>query len=163
MDTVWQDVRYAVRTWRNAPGFVAVVIVTMALGIGANTVVFTVINTVFLHPLPVNNPSELVSVGTSSYPNLRDFRERNQVFTSLAGHTAPVPLTMLRGTTPERVFAEFVTGDYFTTLGLAPVRGRFFARARMLFRVRAPSSFSRTEHGNEGSAATSISSAKRSI
>jgi putative ABC transport system permease protein len=126
MDTVWQDVRYAVRTWRKAPGFVAVVILTMALGIGANTVVFTVINTVFLNPLPVGNPSELVSVGTSSYPNLKDFRERNQVFTLLAGHTAPVPLTMLRGTSPERVFAEFVTGDYFTTLGLDPVRGRFF-------------------------------------
>ena len=126
MDTVWQDVRYAVRTWRKAPGFVAVVILTMALGIGANTVVFTVINTVFLNPLPVGNPSELVSVGTSSYPNLKDFRERNQVFTSLAGHTAPVPLTMLRGTSPERVFAEFVTGDYFTALGLHPARGRFF-------------------------------------
>ena len=80
-----------------SPRIYAVVILTMALGLGANTVVFTVINTVFLHPLPVNDPSELVSVGTSSYPNLRDFRERNRVFTSLAGHTAPVPLTMLVG------------------------------------------------------------------
>jgi predicted permease len=140
MDTVWQGVRYAVRTWRKCPGFAAIVIATLAFGIGANTVVFTVINTVFLNPLPVVQPSDLVSVrttnrgGTSasdealpiSYPNLKDFRERNHVFTSLAGHTAPVSLTMLRGTTPERIFAEFVTGDYFRTLGLRPVRGRFF-------------------------------------
>ncbi len=140
MDTVWQDVRYAVRTWRNAPGFTAIIILTLAFGIGANTVVFTVINTVFLNPLPVAHASELVNVRTTNrggtpesgealaiaYPNLKDLRERNQAFTSLAGHTAPVSLTMLRGTTPERMFAEFVTGDYFTTLGLQPAQGRFF-------------------------------------
>jgi predicted permease len=62
-----------------------------------------------------------------AYPNLKDFRERHQAFASLAGHTAPVPLTMLRGSTPERIFAEFVTGEHFTTLGLQPVRGRFFS------------------------------------
>jgi putative ABC transport system permease protein len=140
MDTLWQDAQYALRTWRNAPGFTTIVILTLAFGIAANTVVFTVINTVFLNPLPVTGASELVSVratnrGSSatsgealqiSYSNLKDFRERNQVFTSLAAHTTPVSLTMLRGTTPERMFAEFVTGDYFTTLGLHPARGRFF-------------------------------------
>jgi len=66
MDTVWQDVRYAVRMWRMAPGFTAIIILTLAFGIGANTVVFTVINTIFLNPLPVAHASELVNVRTTN-------------------------------------------------------------------------------------------------
>jgi predicted permease len=138
METLWQDLRYGIRSWGKAPGLTAIVIVTLAFGIGANTTVFTVINTLFLNPLPVRDASELVVVRTVSgdassgealplsHPNLVDLQARNQVFTSLAGHTLPMPLTLLRGNAPERVFAELVTGNYFETLGLSPARGRFF-------------------------------------
>src|SRR5712691_382722 len=101
MNTIWQDVRYSLRAWRKAPGFTLVVVLTLAFGIGANTTVFSVINTLFLNPLPVMRPSELVVVRTLdagarsntalpiSHANLKDIRERNQVFENLAGHSAP--------------------------------------------------------------------------
>jgi predicted permease len=138
METLWQDLRYGIRSWGKAPGLAAIVIVTLAFGIGANTTVFTVINTLFLNPLPVARPSELVVVRTVSgngasgealpisHPNLMDFNARNQVLQSLAGYTAPMGLALLRGNAPERVFAELVTGSYFDTLGLRPAQGRFF-------------------------------------
>ena len=66
MDTLWQDVRYAARMWRKAPGFTAIIILTLAFGIDANTVVFTVINTIFLNPLPVAHASELLNVRTTN-------------------------------------------------------------------------------------------------
>jgi len=141
METLWQDLKYGVRTWLKTPGLTTIAVLTLAFGIGANTTVFTVINTLFLNPLPVARPSELVVVGTVnrgadsseglpiSHPNLVDFRTRNQVFQSLAGHSSPMGLTMLRGNAPERLFAELVTGNYFDTLGLQPTRGRFFLRS----------------------------------
>jgi hypothetical protein len=96
-----QDLRFAGRTMRKNPVFVLFVMLTLGLGIGANTTVFTLINTVLLHPLPVPNSSELVSIGDSeeartarsaaplpiSYLNLKDYRARNGVFGSLAGYT----------------------------------------------------------------------------
>ncbi len=138
METLWRDVKYSVRLWRKAPGFTSIVVLTLAFGIGANTTVFSVVNTLFLHPLPVDRPGELVTLRTVdastrssealpiSYPNLRDISDRNQVFESVAGHSSPTILTLLDGTTPQRLFGEVVTGNYFATLGLRPVRGRFF-------------------------------------
>jgi putative ABC transport system permease protein len=138
METILKDLRYGVRAWLKAPGFTFVVVLTLACGIGANTTVFSVINTLFLNPLPVDRPAELVAVRTVdagarsndalpiSYPNLQDFRGRNQVFEQLAGHSAPTALTLLDGDTPQRLFGELVTGDYFQTLGIRPERGRFF-------------------------------------
>jgi predicted permease len=141
---LWQDLRYAVRTLRKSPAFAAFVILTLALGIGANTTVFTVINTVLLHPLPVKSASQLVAVDTLaanaasrsgrllpvSYLNLEDLREKNQVFLNLAGYTPPMPMTLTLSTTAsagsERIFAELVTANYFETLGLRPIMGRFF-------------------------------------
>jgi predicted permease len=140
MDTLWQDVRYGLRTWIKTPAFTAVLVLTLAFGIGANATVFTVINTLFLNPLPVANQQELVIVRTATHgadaasgealpvsrPNLMDLRERNQVFQSLAAHTQPMPLTMLVGNAPVRIFAELATADFFDTLGVRPVKGRFF-------------------------------------
>ncbi|HEU4688138.1 MAG TPA: ABC transporter permease [Vicinamibacterales bacterium] len=138
METFWRDVRYGVRLWRKTPGFTSIVVLTLAFGIGANTAVFSVINTLFLHPLPVDRPGELVAVRTVdastrstealpiSYPNLRDISDTNLVFESVAGHSAPTTLTLLESNTPRRLFGELVTGNYFTTLGVRPVRGRFF-------------------------------------
>lgn len=136
----WRDLRYAARTMRKNLPFVAFVVATLALGIGANTTVFSVINTLILNPLPVPHASGLLALSGReskttaksaaelpiSYPDLRDFQARNEVFASLAGYTAPGTLTLDAGGAPERMFGEYVTANYFPTLGLQPARGRFF-------------------------------------
>jgi predicted permease len=138
-DNLWRDFRYGVRSMRKSPVFVAFVVVTLALGIGANTTVFTVLNTLILNPLPVREPGMLAGIagaqtGASnggalfpiSYPDLEDYRAQNAVFDSLAAYTSPRPVTHQDGSASEVVFAEIVTGNYFGTLGLAPSAGRFF-------------------------------------
>ncbi len=135
----WRDFRYALRSMRKNPLFVAFVILILALGIGANTTVFTVINTLVLNPLPARNSGELAGVaGTEansskagaqfpiSYPDLKDYQTRNAVFDSLAGYTSARVLTRHEGGAPEVLFAELVTGNYFKALGLTPSAGRFF-------------------------------------
>jgi predicted permease len=139
LDGFWRDFRYAVRSMRKSPVFVAFAVLTLALGIGANTTVFTVLNTLILNPLPARNPGELASIagaeadpsktGTPfsiSYPDLKDYQARNAVFDSLAGYTSPRVLTHRDGGSTEVLFAELATGNYFATLGLAPSAGRFF-------------------------------------
>src|SRR5512138_3708916 len=98
METLWQDVRFALRTIRRNPGFTAVAVLSLALGVGANTTIFTLLNAALLAPLPVERPSELVAVYTSdqagigglgnqgpmSYPNFKDFRQRNTVLSDMA-------------------------------------------------------------------------------
>jgi hypothetical protein len=140
IEDLWRDVRYAVRTMRKSPMFVLVVVVTLALGIGANTTVFTVINTLILNPLPVPDSSGLEAVGAAkvestsnssaplpvSYADLKDYQAANGVFRSLAGYTSPRPLTWHTGAASQGMFGELVTGNYFSTLELHPVRGRFF-------------------------------------
>jgi predicted permease len=135
-----KDLRFACRTMRKNPVFVLFVMLTLGLGIGANTAVFTLINTVLLHPLPVPNSSELVSIGDSepartaksaaplpiSYLNLKDYQVRNGVFGSLAGYTTPRPVTFETEKGSERLFVELVTGSYFSALGLDAAKGRFF-------------------------------------
>ena len=138
METLWHDVRFATRQFRSAPGFTAVIVFTIALGIAANTTVFAVINTLFLNPLPVGRPHELVTVRTTvegtppgealaiSRLNLEDIRARNVVFQDLAGHSSPMVLGLTGGDTPQRLFGEIVTGNYFDTLAIVPSLGRFF-------------------------------------
>jgi predicted permease len=139
IEGLWRDFRYAARSLRKAPGFACFVVLTLALGIGANTTVFTVLNTLIVNPLPVPQPGRLAGIAESdsgtvksaapfaiSYPDLRDFQVRNTAFESLAGYTAPRPVTRRDGGTAQVVFAEFVTGNYFATLGLKPAAGRFF-------------------------------------
>src|SRR5213595_3609770 len=113
VDTLWRDVRFGARTLRKSPGFTAVVVLTLALGIGANTTVFTVINTLLLNPLAIEKPSDVKAVYTNSnagsllltsYPNLQDYREKNEAFRSLAGYTPPILLTMTKGAGSEHPF-----------------------------------------------------------
>jgi predicted permease len=135
----WRDFRYAMRSMRRSPVFVTFVVLTLALGIGANTTVFTVLNTVILNPLPVRNPGELAGIAGAeadrskaptpfpiSYPDLKDYQAQNAVFDSLAGYTSPRPITHQEAGAPEVLFAELATSNYFTTLGLTPSLGRFF-------------------------------------
>ena len=137
---LWQDLRYAARLLRKAPGFTAVAAFTLAVGIGANTAVFTIINTLLLNPLPVENSSAPVAINTTqakrtaqsdefqlmSFPNVKDFRERTHCFSSLAAHSNPMAITMTDTAAPHRIFVEVVTANYFDTLGLHPFMGRFF-------------------------------------
>src|SRR5580704_16213073 len=139
-DDLWRDIRYALRTMRKSPMFVVFVVLTLALGIGANTTVFTVINTLILNPLPTPNSSELFALTTAdaaggsrsgpplpiSYADLKDYQAKNEVFRSLAGYSPSRLVTWQAGGASERMFAEFVTGEYFSTLGFKPAKGRFF-------------------------------------
>jgi predicted permease len=135
-----QDLRYAARMLRKTPGFTTVVALTLALGIGANTAVFTIVDTLVLNPLPVEKISELAAVNTTqqkktaqsgdpqlmSFLNVKDVRERTHSFSSLAGHSNPMAITMTDAGEPHRIFVEVVTANYFDTLGLKPFLGRFF-------------------------------------
>ena len=137
---LWRDLRYTWRTVRKSPTFAVFVVLTLALGIGANTTVFTVINTLVLNPLPVPKSSELVAVATAeakttskssmplpiSYTNLKDYEAKNEVFERLAGYTSPGTVTYNAAGISQRMFSELVTGNYFSTLGIQPAKGRFF-------------------------------------
>ena len=135
-----QDLRYAGRMIKKSPGFTAVAALTLALGIGANTAVFTIINTLLLNPLPVDKISELAAINTTqakmtaqsgdlqllSFPNIKDFRERSHSFSSLTAHSSPLAITMTDTAEPRRIFVEMVIANYFDTLGIHPFMGRFF-------------------------------------
>jgi predicted permease len=140
VDDLRRDLRYAGRTLRTNPLFVLVVIVTLGLGIGANTTVFTVVNTLILSPMPVRAPSELMAVasvastGTAqantlmplSHPNFTDYRAQNTVFTGLAGYTPMRALTWQVHDASQPLLSEFVTGNYFPLLGVETAMGRTF-------------------------------------
>ncbi len=130
------DFRYALRTLVNAPAFTLVVVLTLALGIGANTAIFSLTDQVLLRMLPVKSPEQLVVLdgpgpfrgrtfnnGTFSYPMYRDFRDRNTVFDGVVARF-PAPLTLLANGQAERVQGELVTGNYFDVLGVRAHIGR---------------------------------------
>src|SRR5574338_735232 len=136
-----QDLRYAVRTLARTPGFTAIVILTLGLGIGANSAIFSLTDQMLLRALPVQKPEELVTFdgpgafrgrsfnrATFSYPMYRDFRDKNQV---LAGVVArfPTPVTMTYKGQSERANGELVTGNYFDVLGVKPALGRLLSAA----------------------------------
>jgi len=130
-----QDVRYAFRTLRKTPGFTAVAVVMLACGVGANTAIFTLINTLFLRPIAVHEPSRLVSLfavdsknpgdfGTS-HPNYEDIRDHNEVFTGVAA-AAFTAAALATNDEPEQLPIEMVSANYFSVLGVEPALGRGF-------------------------------------
>lgn len=137
-----QDLRSGVRMLKKSPGFTAVAILSLALGIGANTAIFTIINAVFLHPLPVQEPSQLVEMYTrdtktvdansnfqltpTSLPNYEDYRDQNTVFTGLAAATFPIPLNWGGQAEPQQLLGSLVSPNFFNVLGVKAYRGRFF-------------------------------------
>ena len=143
MRTLLQDFRYALRMLGKSPGFTAVAVLTLALGIGANTAVFSVVNTLILRPLPVERPGELVFLENAhygpsqSFPNYKDLRDRNQVFAGLVGYRmAPMELETDRGA--NRIWGYLATGNYFDVLGVKPALGRFFKQSEDLHPGASP-------------------------
>ncbi|HWC17894.1 MAG TPA: ABC transporter permease [Terriglobales bacterium] len=139
METLWQDIRYGVRQLRKSRGFAIVAILTLALGIGANTAIFTVVNTVFLHPLPVKDPHQLMGIFTTdqrnrgglnnflpiSQPNAKDIAQRAQSFASVMMFTG-AGLSMTIDGKPQAFPAELVSGNFFDVLGVQAEIGRTF-------------------------------------
>jgi predicted permease len=135
MTGLYEDLRYGLRALAKYRRFTAVCILSLALGIGANTTIFTLVNAILLRPLPVQDPAHLAAVYTLdshnpgfwgvSYPNYKDYRDRNQVFSSLLLYTG-VGLNLTGGAEPHLVMGQLATADYFSTLGVNPVLGRGF-------------------------------------
>jgi predicted permease len=135
IEDLLQDVRFAARGLRRSPAFTAVAVLTLALGIGATTAIFSVVNGVLLRPLGFADPDRVVVLteynvktggerGTISLPNLGDLRDQSEVFEHLAAYRGWG--ATLAGDLPERVIAASVTSPFFDVLGVAPGRGRFF-------------------------------------
>ena len=139
IETLIADLRYGTRVLSKNPGFAAVAVLSLALGIGANTAIFSVVNAVILRPLPYTNPDRLMSVqrieqkrtgGTEastvwSYPKFAALRDQNDIFEQVAAYSQSA--YSLTGTdNPERVVTEFVSANYFPMLGIDAVAGRTF-------------------------------------
>ena len=135
METLWQDVKFGVRALLKNPGFTAVAVTTLALGIGVNSTVFSIVNAYLFRPLPVRDPAQLVAMGTRdnameipyevSYPNYADLRDRTEVFSDVIAFENDA-FNLSADGQPERTFAQFVTGNYFSMLGVDAVIGRTF-------------------------------------
>ncbi len=134
-DDVLQDVRYALRALRSSPGFSAIAILSLALGIGANTAIFSLINAVILKTLPVSHPEELVQLvmktegGTSfTNPIWEQVRDRQDVFSGAFAYS-PIRLNLAGGGEVRNASTSWVSGDFFRTLGVHPLLGRTFTAA----------------------------------
>ncbi|MGZ4889075.1 MAG: ABC transporter permease, partial [Candidatus Angelobacter sp.] len=142
VETLWQDLRYGARLLRKSTAFTLVAVITLALGIGANTAIFSMTYQILLRRLPVPHPDELVVLRSPgpkegstnsdgdnaaffSYPLYKDLRERDKVFAGLLGRF-PVPLSVSAMGRAERADGELVSGNYFEVLGVSPALGRIF-------------------------------------
>jgi predicted permease len=126
--TTKQDIRYAFRAIRKAPGFTAAAALCLAAGIAANTTVFSFVNAFLLRPLPVRHPEQVVIIGRAggepaSYAEYLEWKNSSAVFSGLAGYS-PETLTVGRGSAAEPAFGEVVTGEYFETFEVRPLTGR---------------------------------------
>lgn len=132
---MFQDLRFGVRMLAKRPGFTLVAVLSLALGLGANTAIFSLINTLMLRPLPIRRPEQLVAlnnVGENrmfsnfSYLNYQDLRARNDVFADLIAYRI-TPLSLSHDGVNERRWGYVVSGNYFATLGVQPALGRFIS------------------------------------
>ena len=125
MDSIIKDIRYALRGLLKRPAFTAIAVLTLALGIGANTAIFSVVNAVLLRPLPYEDPSRLISFRSNqSAPDLADVELQSKTFSSLGGMVMQ-PLAYTAGSEPIQFQIGQVTGGFFETFGVNPERGRF--------------------------------------
>ena len=136
LETLFQDLRYALRLLRKNPGFTAIAVITLALGIGANSAIFSIVNAVLLRPLPYMEPGRLMTVyttlpttrtGRASPPDFRTLREQNHTLDSLsATYVETFNLSGNGVDRPEHLTAAVVSSEYFNTLGVTPMLGRTF-------------------------------------
>src|SRR5262245_24886179 len=136
IETLMQDLRYGARTLIKNPGFTVVAALTLTLGIGANTAIFSVVNSVLFRPLQYSNSDQLLQVWqtfpqlgsnqvTFSAPEFLDYKDQNRVFERIAAYR-PQGFTLTTGAEPERLFGLRVSADLFPLLGVAPALGRVF-------------------------------------
>src|SRR5208282_541262 len=139
MGNLLKDLRYGVRMLLNKPAFTITAVIVLALGIGANTAIFSLVNAFLLKPLLIQKPEEIVGCYSRntrktddyrafSYPNYVDLRDHNGVFSSLAAHN-PALVGLAEGANTRRVFADMVSSNYFATFGVPLFRGRTFTPA----------------------------------
>ena len=136
METLTQDIRYAVRGLRKAPAFTLVALLTLALGIGVNSSIFSVVNAILFRPLPVERPEELVDIyghestssshETHSYPNYLTYRSETRTLSDLVAYTNFFAHLSIEGSS-DLVVGELVSDNYFRSFGVRPVLGRAFA------------------------------------
>jgi len=130
LERLWQDVRYALRMMHRSPGFTAVAVLSLALGIGANTAIFSLINALMFRPLPVQNPEQLVEL-VGQYPGeprmnffwwkfYEHYRDQNHVFSDLIGMSPARFQVSGEGFDTETVSGEYVVGTFFPALGVQP-------------------------------------------
>ncbi len=132
LEILWQDIRYGARMLGKSPGLTAIVVLTLALGTGVNTAIFSVLNAWLLRPLPVRAPEQIMVLaahgqGSSnlSYPALEDFRKQSTALSDLFAYTPGVAGLTIKGQASEFAYSA-VTGNYFSALGVKPLLGRFF-------------------------------------
>jgi predicted permease len=140
MGTLFQDLRFALRQLRKAPSFAATAVLTLALGIGANTAIFSLVNTLLLKPLPVPNPEQIMSLllresngpmtaafSWNEYKQIRSQSERS--FSDIFAYTVSLDGLAFKGQQPDRIMTTFASGNLFEGLGLKPAAGRLFLRS----------------------------------
>src|SRR5256885_16539027 len=137
MRTIWQDLRYGARALTKNIGFTVVAVLTLALGIGANTAIFSVVYSVLLQPLPYRDPGKLVFIWSTmisqgvpvsglAAPDFREFRDRNHVFSGMAAYTYAGFNLELPGEEPSRLQGAAISANLFSVLGVNPILGRMF-------------------------------------
>src|SRR5438876_11491934 len=134
METLIKDIRYGVRSLLKRPGFTAIAVITLALGIGANTTLFSFVNGILLRPLPYRDPGQLVILDETSpkqgiksfavsYPNFVDWREQNHVFEAVAAYQQHT-YSIVGAGEPEQIRGARISYGLFELLGVAPILGR---------------------------------------
>src|SRR5438876_8670506 len=141
MEILLRELRYGLRTLTKSPGFAAIAVLTLALGIGASTSIFSVVDAVLLRPLPYPNPQQIVRVWEQAPdghrmsladPNFEDFRAQNHTLSGLALYNDG-PESISGGSEAVRMNVAAVSSDFFTSLGVEPFRGRAFAADEQVF------------------------------
>jgi hypothetical protein len=132
LDALVQDLRYAIRALRSTPGFAAVAILSLALGIGANTAIFSLIDCVVLKTLPVSHPEQLIRVNVGEQnvftnPLREQIRDRQDVFSGIVAYGGGGRFNLAIGGEGRYIQSSYVAGQFFDTLGLYPVLGRALA------------------------------------
>ena len=129
MSTVFSDLQYAIRQLAKSPGFAVIAILTLTLGIGANTAIFSVVNAVLLNPLPYPQPDRIVALfhdkpnfrmGSIAYPNFEDWRRENRSFSSMAAYREMGGVTLSGDGEPQVVIGQMVSAGFFELLGVRP-------------------------------------------